>query len=375
MTASRRPSTNDQRSDVGTTRDARQCGFTLVELLIALTIVLVIAAGLALVTDDAYPMFLAQPEAADAVLRMRAALDAFTQDISMAGAGPHLGEAPGPLTRAIAAVFPQRRGMQQPDPELSAYDDRITVLFVPDRAPQTSVLGTMVSPDDVVPVKVGPGCPLGDPACGFRAGMQAIVFDDIAAFDTFAVQAVAPGVLVHHPATLSKAYAASMGGRVAGLRMTTFYYDASRRQLRRYDGEDADFPVLDEVVELTFRYFGTTFPPQRPKPPPGEANCLFDAAGTSQLAVLAPTFGTLAELTPAMLSDGPSCGAAPNRYDADLLRIRQVRIGVRLQAPSPSVRGLDPDRFRIAGTSGNARGQVPDIDVLLDVTPRNLQVP
>jgi prepilin-type N-terminal cleavage/methylation domain-containing protein len=375
MTSGRRQSTIGQRPHFGTTRDARQCGFTLVELLIALTLVLVIAVGLALVTDDAYPMFMAQPEAADATLRVRAALEALTQDISMAGAGPHLGEAPGPLTRAIAAVFPQRRGMQQPDPELSAYDDRITVLFVPDRAPQASVLGTMMSPDDVVPVKVGPGCPVSDPVCGFRAGQQAIVFDDTAAFDTLAIEAVAPGVLLHHPATLSKAYAASARARVAGLRMTTFYYDASRRQLRRYDGEDADLPVLDEVVGLRFRYFGATFPPHRPKPPPGDANCLFGGAGTSQLAVLAPTFGTLAELTPAMLSDGPSCGAAPNRYDADLLRIRQVRIGMRLQAPSPWVRGLDPDRFRVPGTSRNARGQVPDIDVLLDVTPRNLQVP
>jgi hypothetical protein len=158
------------------------------------------------------------------------------------------------------------------------------------------------------------------------------------------------------------------------VRIVTYYHDGRRRQLRRYDGDRSDVPVTDEVVALQFQYFGSPFPPDQPRPPPGIDNCVIDRDGLRRLPVLAATHGTLVELTTAMLSDGPWCGIAPYRFDADLYRLRQVRIVMRLQAESPAVRGRDDRLFMNPGTSRTRATEVADFNLLANVTPRNLRL-
>jgi hypothetical protein len=80
------------------------------------------------------------------------------------------------------------------------------------------------------------------------------------------------------------------------------------------------------------------------------------------------------------LTDGPWCpdAASPNRYDADLLRIRKVRVGIRLQTGNASLRGLltsGPDALFIKpGTAISAAQTVVDQSIRFDISPRNLNL-
>ena len=111
-----------------------------------------------------------------------------------------------------------------------------------------------------------------------------------------------------------------------------------------------------------------------PRPPAGEANCLYDAAGTYQSALMPALAGVagLVEMTGPMLIDGPWCGSGGTRFDADLLRVRRIRITVRLQASDPAVRGSDRQRFANPGSAKRETSMVPDVTVTIDATPRNL---
>ena len=61
------------------------------------------------------------------------------------------------------------------------------------------------------------------------------------------------------------------------------------------------------------------------------------------------------------------------RYDADLLRVRRVRVKLRVQAP-PELRGPAGTLFRYGGTSSAGQHFVPDQEISFDVTPRNLNL-
>ena len=82
----------------------------------------------------------------------------------------------------------------------------------------------------------------------------------------------------HLGASASNAY--STDASIVEAELHTYYFDASLRQLRHYDGDRTDVPVVDNVVQLEFEYFGEPSPPTAPKPALGTANCLYDAGGT-----------------------------------------------------------------------------------------------
>jgi hypothetical protein len=79
-------------------------------------------------------------------------------------------------------------------------------------------------------------------------------------------------------------------------------------------------------------------------------------------------------MEPSMLTDGPWCDdtAPVARFDADLLRIRRIRIRVRVQASASLLRGPAGRLFTRGGTATAAERYVPDRQVSLDVTPRNM---
>jgi hypothetical protein len=82
----------------------------------------------------------------------------------------------------------------------------------------------------------------------------------------------------------------------------------------------------------------------------------------------------LIELTSDMLTDGPWCGMGDTQYDADLLRVRRMRVSVRLQAGDAAVRGTDRARFANPGSARRSALFVPDVTVEIDVAPRNLRL-
>jgi hypothetical protein len=180
-------------------------------------------------------------------------------------------------------------------------------------------------------------------------------------------------------------------------------------QLMHYDGSavnGSDQPIVDNVVKLQFSYYGDPQPPTLlpgavltsqtgpwvtygPKPPAlgvnnaadnwgdGE-NCTFMVSNgqtVSRLPVLAANEGQVL-LTQAQLTDGPWCpdDQRADRFDADLLRIRKVRVNLRVQAALASLRGPAGLLFTRGGTSTSSTRYVPDQEIKFDIAPRNLNL-
>jgi hypothetical protein len=80
------------------------------------------------------------------------------------------------------------------------------------------------------------------------------------------------------------------------------------------------------------------------------------------------------ELTEAMLTDGPWCpdASSSGRYDADLLRLRRVRVELRVQVGDVTLRGASALQFRHPGTARVGQRAVPDYSLAFDIAPRNL---
>jgi hypothetical protein len=141
-----------------------------------------------------------------------------------------------------------------------------------------------------------------------------------------------------------------------------------------------------------------TYGPQPPSldvtqsPWPAGENCTWLTSGGEHVTRLA-TFGAtstasaggsggtgLVKLTAAQLTDGPWCpdSASGHRYDADLLRIRRVRVTLRLQTGNAALRGpLAAGRealFVNPGTAKSAALTVADQSISFDVSPRNMNL-
>jgi hypothetical protein len=159
----------------------------------------------------------------------------------------------------------------------------------------------------------------------------------------------------------------------------------------RYDGQQTDAPVAENILGLRFEYFGEPRPPALvhplsaargpwtsygPKPPdvdiddastpgygPGE-NCAFTVdhgatvARPEMLDLGSSSTSPLVPLGSSRLVDGPWCPdvASPVRFDADLMRIRQVRVTLRVGSGRRLL--LTP---------------IPDISITFDIGPRNLE--
>jgi hypothetical protein len=361
-------------------------GVTLTELLVALSIALVVSAGVVKLADDARTFFLVQPEVMDVTQRSRVGVDLLTAELTSAGAGASLGTDAGPLIGWFPPIVPARyQGSGgASDPAGQVFSDRLTIITAAEDVPLVPLRGTMTDTAAALPIAAtAAGCPAGDAVCGFRGGQRIAVFDRTAAFDLTTVHTAAalpappPGSaqVSHDSSSLAKVFREEDDARVVQVRAVTYYHDAARNQLRRTTGPRADAPVLDDVVGLSFRYFGERAPPVSPRPPAGAANCLFGLDGVPALGVLAPDDGDQAELTSALLTDGPWCGASTGMmFDADLYRVRRIRVTLRVQANPEWARGRDPTLFQRPGTGTAVRRLVPDHVITFDVSPRNFEV-
>jgi type II secretory pathway pseudopilin PulG len=370
-----------------------EAGFTLVEALVATTIVVLLTAGVLSALNPARGVFKTQPEVADMQQRLRAGVDALTRDLVSAGAGPYSGAGSGSLSKYFAPIMPFRRGLDSAiDDGVGVFkSDAITIVYVPSTGAQTTVRTDMPTASSQVVIDTGPGCPrdgrtgLVDPLCGFKANVtKAAMFDGTGAFDTLSITSTdeAAQALDFQPqqSALSKAYlgsASSHLSKIVEISSHVYYLNTATHQLMHSDGFSTVTPVLDNVAGLDFEYYGDPSPPifarpgmdqtvtYGPPPPaagvtqapfaPGE-NCTWQMSGGGQvtrLASLGSPGGGLVKLTASQLTDGPWCpdDVNANRYDADLLRVRKVRVTLRV-------------------TSGT--DSVPDRSVRFDVSPRNL---
>jgi hypothetical protein len=359
-----------------------QRGYSLVEMVISMGILVTITGAVFSIVDPGRGAARTQPEVADLQQRARIGTELLHKDLLMAGAGPYQGseQGRGGLLNFFAPILPYRAGRVAPDPPGSFKSDAITIVYVPNTFSQTTIETEM--PNVSAEIKVEPqlnapgNCPEKNRICGFREGMSVLIFNPASgSFDTFEITHVqAPALhLQHRGSQLSEAYPA--GSVITQAEYHTYYYDAAQLQLRHYDGLETDVPVLDNVVGLRFDYFGDPNPPMAPAPNPSNGTNCVRVGEDPRLPVLEGT-GSLVALDPAIFQDGQPamCGLGSNQFDPDLLRIRKVRVTIRVQTGDAGLRGSDPGLFRRPGQVVGTAAFVPDYELQLDITPRNMNL-
>jgi hypothetical protein len=388
-------------------RDGEQ-GFSLIETLMVAMLSLVVAAGVFTLMQPSNGLFASELESGDMQQRLRVAEGTLARSLMAAGAGVYAGRQSGPLVMYVPPVLPFREGARGGDPVGTFASDRITILSVPATTAQT-VLSGPLAPGDLTFSPAGAldgGCGVGDPMCGFSPNAQVLVFDESGHYDLFTIAAVNGGIarlsLNRASNTMTTSYPA--GSKVVEVESHTYYLktDAAARsgQLMHYDGSNnPDVPIVDNVVGLRFEYDGDSQPPTMTRPlddlsspqttygapprsvsPPFAAgeNCLFVNDGSPTPAPRLPALGkgsrSMVPLTAGQLTDGPWCpdDANPNRWDADLLRIRRIGVTLRVQAAVAALRGPAGALFVNPGTSSGGGRFVPDLEIRFQISPRNL---
>jgi hypothetical protein len=384
-----------------------ESGFSLMEVLVSTAVMLVVTAGVFSVMNPSNGAYSQEPEVGDMQQRLRVASDDLYKDLVMAGGGAYNGSMSGSLMNFFATILPYRSGSSNDDPPGTFKTDTITIMYVPDTNAQTTLAthGPSQGSSEVA-VNPDPGCPLSDQLCGFTIGMQALIYDATGNYDTFTVTNVqTPAMhLQHNSDNFTYTNYNPNTTKIVQMSDNTYYLKSDpvsqTYQLMHYDGGTGpDVPVVDNVVGLNFDYYGNPQPPQvldpvaltttygpHPPPlnvtysayPPGE-NCVFMVSGGAQiprLPVLGAGGSTLVKLDATNLTDGPWCPDAnnPNRWDADLLRVRKVVVTLRVQSAVAAMRGPASALFSVAGTSKSSTRWIPDQEVRFQVTPRNLNL-
>jgi len=382
-----------------------EAGFTMLELLVACVIMLFVLASIYAILSPAEGAFRAQPEVADLQQRVRVAVETLARDLAAAGAGLTRGDGAGPLTDFFAPILPYDAVA---DPPGTFRPDAITIFYVPDTVAQSTLASPLSPAASVLTVASAPGCPATDAVCGFETGMHTLVFDRAGRWSPLSIVGVAsPALLVRrYGPDLSSTYDTGSSLAQVSIHAYSVKRDAGGEgwQLSHHDGFETELPLVDNIVSLDFEYWGTPQPPvllqavseqtgpwttYGPKAPvlgvlqgsgyPAGENCTFqvvDGAHAPRLADLSPGSMSLVPLSPQMLTDGPWCPgpASPSRFDADLLRIRQVRVTLRAQVASRALRGPAGSSFTNGGWARGGEMYVPDQAVRFDVVPRNMSL-
>ena len=345
------------RADRGASDDlsARpDAGLSLLETIVALALTLMVLAGVYGTVRPALLLNRSLPAMADAQQRLRHAFDRLHTDLLAAGRGTTRVE-PGPLLRMLPPIVPYRVGRRAGDHgHRQVRSDAITMLSVPpDGGAETRLLDAMTGSGAEVRLAPGQGCVRS--GCGYRTGDLVLVFDDRPAWDLFRVRGIGEGTLVLEQVGPG-ATAFPAGAVIAPLDVRHYYLDEEQRQLRAYDGWRGDFPVLDGLAALQFRFFGGAAVAGSP--------CTVEVSDAPR--------GPLQEIPLDRFTDGPWCGPAGSPFDADLLRVRAVGFDLRVESAAPDRPGSGR-RLPAPGPGYGGGAVVPDYAVTVVVTPPNLE--
>ena len=383
----------------------RERGFSVLEAVVATGLMLIVTASIFSLMHPAQGAFAAEPEVADMQQRLRVGADRLVTDLIMAGAGAYQGLHSGPLVYFLPPVLPFRQGTTKDDPPGTFATDRITIISVPSTTAQTTLGAGLSAATTTFTPTVEPDCPLdpatGQPAtlCGFARNQTVLGYDGTGSYALYTITAVVDStatLTAKTPADAGTTFAA--GSKIVEASSHTYYLKSATSQLMHNDGTGNDVPVVDNVVGLQFDYYGEALPPMVrtslsdvPATTYGPApsavavapwdvfeNCIFapGAVPSPKLPVLGGGTPGLVPLTAAELTDGPFCPNAtnPNRWDADLLRIRKIGVTLRVQTAVAALRGPAGVLFKRGGTSAGGFRWVPDQELRFDVSPRNLNL-
>jgi hypothetical protein len=311
-------------------------GYTLVELLVAAALLILLTAFTCTILADTRAALQVVAERADVHQRGRVALDFLAFRIRGAGAGPDRGAAAGPLVRWLPPIRPGRLGRRDAGAEFSTAV--WTVESLPGVPPATLAFDAPAGAA-ILDVELAAGCAL---PCGFVERLALVLVDPGGDFDVFVVTSFDGVSAAVRPLAVGTGASFPRGTPVLPVDVRGYYWNAPARELRVFDADGTDLPAVDNVVAMSVEYF---------------------AAGGD---------GTLQPLSAATLEDGPWRGLGSDPLDADLLQIRAVRVSLRLQASSASLRGTDAQFFRNPGTAIESRRMVSDLTVSTVLTPANL---
>ena len=321
----------------------RDAGVSLLELTAAMALTLMVAASVFAIARAGGRAAASGPETADMQQRLRVAAVTLIKDLTVAGAG----------LDGLPAVLPFRQGAVGDDPAGTFRADTVTLIHVPATVAQTTLSADVPPGSLTLPVAPQPTCAPGVNLCGFAAGMTLLIFDETGNFGTFTAASVTDGlseigITSRPPDSAATTYTA--GSRLVQVQLDVYYLKTDPvthvAQLMHYDGTaNAAVPAVDHVVGLRFDY-----------------------AGEPLGADGAPT-----PLTAADLTDGPwrPDPANANRWDADLLRIRRVTATLRVESALAALRGPAGTLFTNAGTSTGGAMWAPDLEIRIQVAPRN----
>jgi hypothetical protein len=379
-------------------------GFSVVELLVALLVTLVLSAGLFSIVAGSEGAFRVQPEAAEMQQRLRAAGELLTSALLEAGSGPSAPALDVPLGAVVPSVLPYRIGGRGADPPGTFRTDIVSVVRAQPGLGTPALATEMAAGSWTASVGPGPGCSPADAGCGLQAGMTVLVVRPRGDADLLGIAAVSGASVSFESRGPSSGRRFPMGSLVVPVLVDVFHLAPASAsegpRVMRYDGDLSDLPAIDHVVSMSFEYFGDPQPPRirgepgagwpvtyGPAPPmlgeddeseawaAGE-NCTFAVTAGVQQSRLSAGNTALLALDAGSLTDGPWCpdGAAAARYDADVLRVRKIRVTLRVEAGSDGLRGQSAALFTRPGTAHEFPNQVPDRQVAFDVVPRSLSL-
>lgn len=373
-----------------TDRPARVCGergVTLVELIVAVTLLGLALATVAVLATAVLAGFEADPAAADEQQRVRSGINALIDDVRRAGSGfvqaPDDGPGAG-LPSLLPAAVPAGPWVVGAAPHaLTTVQARRGAAHASLRVPSTAgdLWLRLARPAYCSAVLV---------TCGFAAGDDVMLFDAHGRFAIAAIRQVVPPLDLELMGPLAESWRA--GASVSSIVAHAYRLRADPTtgldQLVRSLGAGPANPVIDFVTRFDIEWHAASGAPvvraapdgtledatagPRPPPPgvvselawPAGENCAYsrDAVGaTAWRAGAGPA-------ALAALDDGPWCpsAVAPSRWDVDLARIARVTVtlgvavaSARLRPPTSVLRGVG---------SGGAR-VVPDMVVVTDLVP------
>jgi prepilin-type N-terminal cleavage/methylation domain-containing protein len=303
----------------------RTDGFSLVETIVALAIVLLVTGAALGLSIPSSGIAESRAEGADMQQRLRVAADSLYRRLVAAGAGAYADGASAALVSIAAPILPYRFGGTAANPPGSYKTDTITVLSVPRTLTQAVGTTYWLKRDDATD------------AC------QLMMNETTSNLDI---------PVVDH---------------VVGLSFE--YFADPQPPLALKAPSDPEGPW-------------TTYGPKPATTAVGPfdagENCIFVNDGSElprpRLADLGDGSNSLVKLAAGQLSDGPWCpdDTAADRWDADLLRIRSVAVVIRVESAVSALRGPASVLFARTGTSRSADRWVPDQEVRFQVSPRNL---
>jgi len=218
----------------------RAGGFSLVELLLAMAVMVTFTSALMSLILAGQSIARLQPEAADVQQRARIALQTLGAELALAGAGLDR----GPQAGALAQYFPPI----EPSP-----DGGLTIWYLSGRAAQTTLAAPLAQGATDAPIQNAGPCPAPDSGCAFTQASTAIVFDAHGCRDVLRIDAVTPTSLQVRAGARGCDYAP--GAAIAQGEVRTYRVDPGTRQLlRRDEATGLTVPVLDHVTAMTVEY-------------------------------------------------------------------------------------------------------------------------